>query len=89
MTDQNSLTFLNTTLQAKICEILLRLVMFSKSNVFMVIIIDGRAQLTARTYEVNKVFRFFEGIWLYRKSRQNRNIFSEKVYFTLYVCYMF
>mgnify|MGYP001462274651 CR=1 FL=1 len=64
MTDQNSLTFLNTTLQAKICEILLRLVMFSKSNVFMVIIIDGRAQLTARTYEVNKVFRFVDGIWL-------------------------
>ena len=33
---------------------------------------------TMRTHGVNKAFRFVEGIWLHRKSRQIRFFFSEK-----------
>ena len=36
------------------------------------------AHYTMRTYGVNQVFRFVEGIWLHRKSRQIRSFFSEK-----------
>ena len=46
------------------------------------------AQNTVRTYEVDQAFRFFEGIWLHRKSRQIRN-FSENTYFTSFVRNMF
>ena len=35
------------------------------------------AHLTMRTHGVNQAFRFVEGIWLHRKSRQIR-FFSEK-----------
>ena len=43
-----------------------------------------------RTYGVNQVFRFVEGIWLHRKSRQIREKKnSEKTYFTSYVRNMF
>ena len=38
------------------------------------------AHFTMRTYGP---FRFVEGIWLHRKSRQIRNVFSTKTYFTL------
>ena len=37
----------------------------------MVLILDGSvAYFTMRTYGVNQDFRFAEGIWLHRKSRQ-------------------
>ena len=36
------------------------------------------AHLTMRTHGVNQGFRFVEGIWLHRKSRQIRFFFSEK-----------
>ena len=36
------------------------------------------AHFTVRTYWVNQAFRFVEGIWLHRKSRQIRFFFSEK-----------
>ena len=39
-----------------------------------------------RKYEVNQAFRFVEGIWLNRKSRQ---ILSEKPYFKSYARNMF
>ena len=35
------------------------------------------AHFTMRTHGVNQAFRFVEGIWLHRKSRQIR-FFSEK-----------
>ena len=39
------------------------------------------AQNTVRTYYgVNKVFRFVEGMWIHRKSRHIRIIFSEKTF---------
>ena len=37
-----------------------------------------------RENRVNQVFRFVEGIWLHRKSRQIREE-TEKAYFTSYV----
>ena len=43
------------------------------------------ADLTMRTYGENQAFRFVEGIWLHRKSRQIRFFFSEQTYFTSYV----
>ena len=44
------------------------------------------AHLTMRTYYgVNKAFRFRQGIWVHRKSRQIRLLFLEKAYFTLFV----
>ena len=36
------------------------------------------AHLPMRTHGVNQAFRFVEGIWLHRKSRQIRYFFSEK-----------
>ena len=39
------------------------------------------AQNTVRTYGINQVFRFIEGIWFHQNGRQIR-IFSEKTYFT-------
>ena len=41
------------------------------------------AQNTLRAYEVNEVFRFVEGIWLHRKSRQGRFFFGGKDLFCL------
>ena len=41
-----------------------------------------------RTYWVNQIFRFVEGIWLNRKSQQIR-LFSKKAYFISYVRNMF
>ena len=38
------------------------------------------AKNTVRTHGVNQVFRFVEGIWLHRQSRQIR-FFSEKTLF--------
>ena len=35
------------------------------------------AHFTMRTYGVNQAFRFGEGIWLHRKSRQIRFIFRK------------
>ena len=46
------------------------------------------AHFTIRTNGVNKAFRFVEGIWLHRKSRQIR-LFLEETYFTSYVRNMF
>ena len=36
------------------------------------------AHLTMRTHGVNQAYRFVEGIWLHRKSRQIRFFFSGK-----------
>ena len=36
------------------------------------------AHFPMRTHGVNQIFRFVEGIWLHRKSRQIRFFFSEK-----------
>ena len=36
------------------------------------------AHLTMRTYGGNQAFRFVEGIWLHRKSRQIRNFFRKR-----------
>ena len=36
------------------------------------------AHFTVRTHGVNQAFRFFEGIWLHRKSHQIRFFLSEK-----------
>ena len=36
------------------------------------------AQNTVRTYGINQIFRFVEGIWLHRKTRQTRRKFQEK-----------
>ena len=36
------------------------------------------AHLTMRTHGANQAFRFVEGIWLHRKSRQIRFFSSEK-----------
>ena len=36
------------------------------------------AQNAVRTYGLNPVFRFVEGIWLYRKSRQIRIFFGNR-----------
>ena len=33
---------------------------------------------TVRTYGVNQVFQYVEGIWLHRMSRQIKNIFEER-----------
>ena len=46
------------------------------------------AHFTLRTYGVHQAFRFVEGIWLHRKSRQSE-IFSGKIYFASYVHNMF
>ena len=43
------------------------------------------AQNTMRAHKVNQVFRFVEGVWLHKKCRQIW-FFSEKTYFTPYVC---
>ena len=53
----------------------------------MVFILDMVAHFIV--YGENQAFRFFEGIWLQRKSRQIRFFFSEKTYFTSYVRNMF
>ena len=42
------------------------------------------AHFTMCTNGVNQAFRFVEGIWLHRKSRQIREE-TEKAYFTSYV----
>ena len=47
------------------------------------------AHSTMRTYEVNLEFRFVEGIFLKRKSRQIRFVFSEMILFTSYMRNMF
>ena len=39
------------------------------------------SHLTMRTHEVNKAFRFVEGIWLHRESRQIRFFFGKRPYF--------
>ena len=36
------------------------------------------AHMTMRTHGVDQAFRFVEGIWLHRMSRQIRFFFSEK-----------
>ena len=36
------------------------------------------AYFTMRTHGVNQAFRFVQGTWLHRKSRQIRFFFSEK-----------
>ena len=36
------------------------------------------AYFIMRTYGVNQAFRFAEGIWLHRKSRQIRFFFTER-----------
>ena len=36
------------------------------------------AYFTMLTYGVNQAFGFSEGVWLHRKSRQIRYLFSEK-----------
>ena len=44
------------------------------------------AQNTKRAYGENQVFRFVEGIWLHRKSRQIQFFFSRKRPFLLHMC---
>ena len=47
-----------------------------------------RMIVSVRTYGVAQAFRFVEGIWSHRQSRQIR-FFSEENYFTSYVRNMF
>ena len=41
------------------------------------------ARFTMRTYGVNQLFRFDEGIWLHRKSRQPRFFFGKDLFYTI------
>ena len=41
------------------------------------------ARFTKRTYGVNKEFRFVEGIWLQRKSRQIRFFFGNDLFYII------
>ena len=43
------------------------------------------AQNTVLTYGVNQIFKFVEGIWLHKKSRQIR-FFSRKIPILLHTC---
>ena len=52
----------------------------------MVIILDISSEHAVRTYGVNQIFRFFEGNWLHRKSRQIRHYFSRKRPFLRCLC---
>ena len=40
------------------------------------------AHFTMRTHRVKQEFRFVEGIWLHRKSRQTRFFFRKKTFFS-------
>ena len=41
------------------------------------------AHYTMRTYGVNQAFRFVEGIWLHRKSRQTIFIFGYDLFYII------